>query len=87
MTMKETNEAEGGRRVQIRREPTTSAGVAMEYLRTAQALEYLPISRRTLERMKRRGQIPYIRATARLCLFRKTDIDRALEKLTVRPVG
>lgn len=57
------------------------------YLRSDEVLNYLPISRRTLERMKSRGLLPYVRVGARLILFKRADIDKALERLTVRPVS
>ena len=56
-----------------------------EYLRSEDVLRLLPISQRSLERLKRRGQIPYIRAGGgRLILFKKADVSKALDRLTVR---
>ncbi len=54
-----------------------------EYLRTQGVLDLLPISRRTLFRWMDNGQLKYIRAGARLILFRRADIERMLQKLTV----
>ena len=53
------------------------------YLRTQGVLELLPISRRTLFRWMENGQIRYIRAGVRTILFRRTDIERMMQRLTV----
>ena len=55
-----------------------------EYMRTDGVVNMVPVSRRSLERMKRRGQIPFIRAGARLVLFKRADIIKAMDRLTVR---
>ena len=54
-----------------------------DYLRIAGVLEMLPISRRTLARWMESGQIPHIRAGERVILFRRRDIERMLQRLTV----
>ena len=52
-----------------------------------EAAERLGIGMTTLNAMKRRRQIPYIRVSARKHFFRPSDIDQYLEKQTVRAVG
>ena len=47
---------------------------------------YLHISRRTLLRWVRGHKIPTIRATRRLLLFKRTDLDAAMERLTIEAI-
>ena len=54
-----------------------------EYLRATSVLNLLPISRRTLERWKSQGRIPFIRAGSRLILYRRSDIEKMLTRFTV----
>ena len=56
------------------------------YLRSYDVLQLLPISLRTLKRWEKQGRMPIIRAGERLILYRRSDIERMLEKMTVRAV-
>ena len=57
-----------------------------DYMRRWEAAKYLRISPRTMARWIDRGVIPYARV-GRLTLFRRSAIDRAMEKYTVRSFG
>ena len=60
--------------------------IASPYLRVPEAQRYLHISRRTLLRWVRGHKIPTIRATRRLLLFKRTDLDAAMERLTIEAI-
>lgn len=66
-----------------RPEGLSVADTSHEYLRISGVLELLPISRRTLARWMESGMIPHIRAGARLVLFKRRDVERMLQRLTV----
>ena len=51
-----------------------------DYLRRGEAAKYLEVSSRTLARWIVRGHIPYIRIGSRLMLFRRSDLDRTMER-------
>lgn len=56
-----------------------------EILKANGAARLLTVSRRTFERMKSAGQIPYIRCGGgRVLRYRRTDLLRAMDALTVR---
>ena len=57
-----------------------------EWLRAEGLLKILPISRRTLDRWKAQNRIPYIRAGERTVLFRRSDVERCLARMTIREV-
>ena len=57
-----------------------------DYMRRWEAIQYLRISPRTMARWLDRGIIPYVRV-GRLTLFRKSALDRAMDRLTVRSYG
>ena len=57
------------------------------YLRKEQAAEYLNISIRTLSDWMRRRIVPFSKISHRICLFRITDLDRAMDRFRVRAVG
>lgn len=56
-----------------------------EFLKANEAAMFLNVSRRTFERMKGAGQIPHIRCGGgRVLRYRRADLIRAMEALTVR---
>ena len=57
-----------------------------EWMRAKQLLKLLPISSRTLDRWKIQNRIPYIRAGERTVLFRRSDVERCLSRMTIREV-
>lgn len=57
------------------------------YLRRAEAARYLGISLRTLSVWQRRRIIPVVKVGKRCVLFRREDLDRAMERFTVHEVG
>ncbi len=66
-----------------KKSPSPQPIVASPYLRVPEAQKYLRVSRRTLLRWVRGHKIPTIKATRRLLLFRRSDLDAAMERLTV----
>ena len=54
-----------------------------DLLTRKEAMEYLRISRGTLDRMMRRRDLPFIKMGKKV-LFRKADIDRFLESKIVK---
>jgi excisionase family DNA binding protein len=64
----------------------TPAAVALMYLRADQVISVLPVSRRTLSNWQARRLIKFYRV-GRTILFKRADIEAALEKFAVMPVG
>lgn len=60
--------------------------IASPYLRVPEAQRYLHISKRTLLRWVKGHKIPTIKATRRLLLFKRQDLDAALERLTIEAI-
>jgi excisionase family DNA binding protein len=56
------------------------------YLRRAEAAKLLCVSARTLTNLQKRGAIPYHKLS-RLVLFRRTDIEQALDRFRHAAVG
>jgi excisionase family DNA binding protein len=56
-----------------------------EYLKANGAARFLNVSRRTFDRMRKVGQIPYVRCGGgRVLRYRRADLIRAMDALTVR---
>ncbi len=64
----------------------TPSTVALMYLRAAQVIHVLPISRRCLSNWQARRLIKFYKVS-RTVLFKRTDIEAALEKFAVMPIG
>ena len=60
--------------------------VALEYLRVEQLVQILPVSKRTVSNWQARRLIKFYRV-GRTILFRRSDIESALEKFAVNPIG
>ena len=58
-----------------------------DYIRPKEAAKYLNVSPRTLARWMASNRIPHIRAGAHLILLRKSSLDRAMDKLTIKSYG
>ena len=65
----------------------TAAGVTTEYMRAAESAQYMRVSKRTFARMKAHGKIPFIRLSPGVVVYRKSDLDRVMDRLTVRATG
>ncbi len=65
----------------------TAAGAPVGYLRRAAAAKYCGISPRFLGDLQRRHVLPYIRIGKRCVLFRREDLDRALDRYRVAAIG
>jgi excisionase family DNA binding protein len=74
---------------QLARDNTTTAGKvesAAPYLRPTEATKLLPVSRRTLSNWQRRHVIPFYKI-GRTVVFKRGDIESALERFRVAAVG
>jgi hypothetical protein len=64
----------------------TLSTVAALYLRAGQVIQLLPISRRSLGNWTRTGVLPCYRIK-KLLLFKRADIEAALERFRIAAVG
>ena len=60
-------------------EPTT-------YMRAPESARYIRVGDRTFARWKAQGKIPFVRGGRKLCIFKKADLDKLMEKMTVGAV-
>jgi excisionase family DNA binding protein len=67
-------------------ETVSPATVAAAYLRAADVIQLLPISRRTLGNWTRKRVLPFHRV-GKVILFRRADVEQALERFRVAAVG
>ena len=65
---------------------TAIAAADAPYLRPNQAIEVLPVSRRTLSNWQRRHVIPFYRV-GRTIMFKRSDLESALERFRVSATG
>ena len=56
------------------------------YMKRDQAATYLNISPRTLSEWQARRMVPYIKG-GKCVLFKRTDLDAAMDRLTVNAIG
>ena len=64
-----------------------TAGACLNgYTRIEGALAHVPVSKRTWLRWQAQGRIPYTKI-GRVTLYRMSDIEKMLSKLTVRAIG
>ena len=57
------------------------------YLRTAEAAQHLSISERTLADWQRKRMVPFYKMSHRVCLFKMSDLEKALERYRIGAVG
>jgi hypothetical protein len=57
------------------------------YLRPAAAAKYMGITVRTLSNWVRARMVAQIKPSNRVCLFRISDLDAALDRFRVRAIG
>ena len=57
------------------------------YMRRAEASRYLCVSTRTLADWQRRGIVPFFKPSRRVCMFRREDLDKAIERFRFNAVG
>ena len=71
----------------VTKKPVSSQPIiASPYLRVPGASRYLNVSKRTLLRWVKGHKVPTIKATRRLLLFKRTDLDAAMERLTIEAI-
>lgn len=57
------------------------------YLRREDAARFLGVSLRTLATWQEERRIPFAKLSHRVCLFKIADLERAIDRLTVRAAG
>ena len=67
-------------------QPRQVQGEDGTWLRTEGLLKILPVSRRTLDRWRARNQIPFVRVGPKVLLYRRSDVERMLSRMTIREV-
>ena len=73
-------------KVEKTRDSAGQETVGGPWMRAKELLKLVPISRRSLERLKNSHSIPYARVGQRCVLFRRSDIERWLSKRTIRAI-
>ena len=68
-------------------EKKAGAVVAPGYFRRAGAARYCGVSLRTIGEFQRRRVLPYMRVSRRCVLFKREDLDKALERFRVAARG
>lgn len=58
-----------------------------EYMRRDAAAKYLGVSPRTISDWQKKRLIPFFKPARKCTLFRRDQLDRAMEKLMVQSVG
>lgn len=77
------NEVAGSRCTVKRAHVAVSAG----YMRKEEAAHYLGVSVRTLSDWMKKRIVPYIKLSHRVCLFRRSDLDVALNQFRTAAIG
>lgn len=57
------------------------------YLNRGEAAEYLGVCPRTISELQRKRLIPHVKLARKCVRFRPADLDRAMDRLTVKAVG
>ena len=57
------------------------------YMRRQEAADYLRVTTRTLANWQTEGIVPFIKVKRRVVLFRRQDLDAALQRFRVAAVG
>ena len=60
---------------------------SQEYLRRDEVAEYLGIPISTLRDLQKQKKIPFYRLSPRLVLFKRSEVEKALERFKIRAVG
>ena len=68
------------------KESVQKPAITSPYLRMPEAMAYLNVSKRTMARFIAGHKIPCVRATRRLLLFKRSDLDAAMQRLTVNAI-
>lgn len=58
-----------------------------EYMRRDAAAKYLGVSPRTISEWQKKRLIPFIKPARKCTLFKRDQLDRAMEKLLVQSIG
>jgi excisionase family DNA binding protein len=65
----------------------TKTEIVPAYLRTSEAARYLSVSARTIRDWQSRRMIPFMRMGRKVILFKRSDLDRALDRFRVDAIG
>jgi len=77
-------ETKGGRAMTT---SNVNSHVIEGYLRREQAAAFCGVSLRTLAQWQRDHLIPFVKVSHRVCLFKKADLQRSLDRFTVKAAG
>ncbi len=70
-----------------RQRASQTNSIAPGFLRREDAAAYLNVSVRTVSEWQRRRIIPYVRMGKKCVLFKRADLDAAMNRFTVAAVG
>jgi hypothetical protein len=65
----------------------TTALMNHEWLRKGDAAKYCGVSVRTMSDWQRLRLVRFSKPSRRVCLFRRSDLDRALDRMAIKAVG
>ncbi len=65
---------------------TKNETAAIGYMRRPDAARYLGVSERTISDWQKRRIIPFVKAAYKAVLFKRSDLDKAMEKRTVKAI-
>jgi hypothetical protein len=65
----------------------TTDSIKPGFLRREDAARFLGISLRTLAQWQTEKRIPYAKMSHRVCLFKVSDLEKTVDRLTVKTAG
>lgn len=66
---------------------SVTEGIRPGFLRREDAAKFLGVSLRTLAEWQTERRIPFAKISHRVCLFKVVDLERTIDRLTVRAAG
>lgn len=69
------------------KEKEKKANAPVGYFRRAGAARYLGVSVRTIGEFQRRHIVPFAKISSRCVLFKREDLDKAIERFRVACIG
>jgi excisionase family DNA binding protein len=64
-----------------------NATITPEFLRPDQAAQLLSVSKRTLSAWQKARIVPFVKIGRKCVLFRRSDLDKAMTRFSVRALG
>ncbi len=65
----------------------SNEGVRPGYLRREDAARFLGVSLRTLAEWQSEKRVPFAKMSHRVCLFKIADLERTIDRLTIKAAG